>query len=219
MTRGISNLPPFGDRRRRCVGLLGGSFNPAHDGHLHITREAIRRLGLHQVWWLVSPQNPLKPTDTMALLQDRMRRAQAVACGRRIIVTDIERCLGTTRTFATLRHLTRRYPHMTFVWIMGADNLAQMPRWARWVEIMTTVRIAVLHRSPYSYRALSGTIAKRFAKQRRVPGGLLTATPPAWSYLAIQGHPANATALRAGSKASNCVLNEGVDHFRRISAG
>src|SRR5262245_46805778 len=125
-----ADLPPFGDRRRLRVGLLGGSFNPAHEGHLHISREALKRLGLDQVWWLVSPQNPLKPVKGMADLAKRLATARARAnADRRVIVTDVEQRLGTRRTFATLRLLKQRYPRIEFVWLMGADNLEQMPRW------------------------------------------------------------------------------------------
>lgn len=191
-------LPSFGDRRRRRIGILGGSFNPAHDGHFHISTEALKRLGLHQVWWLVSPQNPLKPGHGMAALDQRMKAAKAVAADRRIIVTSIERRLGVTRTAATLKALTQRYPALQFVWLMGADNLAQMPRWWRWTRIFHTARVAVFDRSPYSYGALAGAAARRFATARsRRPSTIWFRHPPAWTYVAIRRHPASATALRA----------------------
>jgi nicotinate-nucleotide adenylyltransferase len=192
----MQSLPPFGDRRRRRIGLLGGSFNPAHDGHLHISRVALKALGLDQVWWLVSPQNPLKPAKSMAPLTQRLSQARRVARDPRIVVTDVERRLGTTRTVATLRLLRRRYPRLEFVWLMGADNLAQMPRWWRWNDIFTMVRVAVLDRSPYSYRAHAGAAAQRYASARYAPRRLWTQAPPAWSYLAIRRHGASSTALR-----------------------
>ncbi|MEQ9448827.1 MAG: nicotinic acid mononucleotide adenylyltransferase, partial [Rhodospirillaceae bacterium] len=105
-------LPAFGDRRRRRVGVLGGSFNPAHDGHLHISREALKRLGLHQVWWLVSPQNPLKPPAGMAPVAKRLAAARVIAKHPRILVADIEFRLGTDRTVSTLRALSRRFPNI-----------------------------------------------------------------------------------------------------------
>ena len=116
--------PSFGDRRHRRVGVLGGSFNPAHDGHLHISRAALKHLRLDQVWWLVSPQNPLKSKGDMAALDHRLAVARAAARDPRIVVTDLERRLGATRTTLTLRALTRRFPAISFVWLMGADNLA-----------------------------------------------------------------------------------------------
>src|SRR5690242_8506315 len=106
------------------IGLLGGSFNPAHGGHLHISRLALARLGLDQVWWLVSPQNPLKPAEGMAPFDERLRQAAAVAAAdKRIRVSSIEADLGTTFTADTLAALRRRFPRARFVWLMGSDNL------------------------------------------------------------------------------------------------
>ena len=136
-------LPPLGDRRRLRVGLLGGSFNPAHEGHLHISAAAQRLLGLDQVWWLVSPQNRLKPTKGMAPFARRLAQARMLAVKHRIIVSEVEQTLGTVRTAETLAALQRRYPAMAFVWLMGADNLAQIPRWWRWTDIYRRVRVAV----------------------------------------------------------------------------
>jgi len=192
------NPPAFGDRGRRRVGLLGGSFNPAHDGHLHISREALKRLGLDQVWWLVSPQNPLKPAAGMPPLAQRLARARAVADHPAIRVTDLEHRLGTTRTARTLALLIRRFPRTRFVWLMGADNLQQLPKWWRWTRIFRTVRVAVFDRSPYSYGALAGVAAQRYAQARTDrPAAVWNRGVPAWSYLTIRRHPASATALRA----------------------
>ncbi|MBV9833149.1 MAG: nicotinate-nicotinamide nucleotide adenylyltransferase, partial [Alphaproteobacteria bacterium] len=119
--------PRLTDRR---IGLLGGSFNPAHEGHVHISLEALKRLDLDEVWWLVSPQNPLKAANGMASLADRMEGARSVtATHPRLRVTDLERKLGTRYTIDTVRALRRRHPHARFVWLMGADNLRQLPRW------------------------------------------------------------------------------------------
>src|SRR5262249_1769433 len=159
---GMKILPSFGDRRRLRIGLLGGSFNPAHDGHLHISRAALRWLGLDQVWWLITPQNPLKSRKDMAALDRRLARAQTIAAEPRVIATDVERKLGTTRTAATLRRLRQHYPRLEFVWLMGADNLWQVPRWWRWTAIFRTVRVAVFPRAPYSYRARANLAAQRF---------------------------------------------------------
>ena len=195
--------PPFGDRRRRRIGILGGSFNPAHAGHLHISREALKRLGLHQVWWLVSPQNPLKATRGMAPLVQRLAHARKVASdpkagGPKIVVTDLERQLGTTRTALTLDALERRYPGLSFVWLMGADNLREMPRWWKWMRIFHTTRVAVFDRNPYSYGALAGAAAQRFGKVRTGrPFSIWCRLPPVWTYVAIRRHSASATQLRA----------------------
>ena len=190
-------LPSFGDRRRRRIGVLGGSFNPAHDGHVHISCEALKRLNLHQVWWLVSPQNPLKSAKGMATSRQRVAAARAVANDTRILITDLEQRLGTIRTSLSLRSLCRRYPNLRFVWLMGADNLAEIHRWWRWTRIFHTVRVAVFDRSPYSYRALVGSAACRFAQVRvRRSSSIWFRTPPSWTYVAVRRHPASATALR-----------------------
>ena len=118
------------------VGLLGGSFNPAHDGHRHVAELALRHLRLDQVWLLVSPGNPLKPGDGMAPLADRLAAAARIGDGRRVVATGIEAALGTRYTVDTLRVLLRRFPRVRFVWIMGADILVQLPRWRRWTDIV-----------------------------------------------------------------------------------
>lgn len=198
------SFPVFGDRRQRRIGLLGGSFNPAHEGHLHISREAIKRLGLHQVWWLVSPQNPLKPKKGMAPLAQRLAGAKMMAADVNLIAGDLETRLGNTHTAAVVAILRRRYPRIQFVWLMGADNLEQIPRWWRWTRIFHRVRVAVLDRSPYAYRALAGAAALRFRRARIKPSRALAACgAPAWSYLAIRRHPASGTALRMNTQTTN----------------
>jgi nicotinate-nucleotide adenylyltransferase len=205
--RGPSTAPlapapaPFGDRRRLRIGVLGGSFNPAHEGHLHISLEALKALKLHQVWWLVSPQNPLKPAKGMAPMQTRLGQARALITHPRIAATDLEGRLGVNRTALTLKRLKQRYPATDFVWLMGADNLAQMPRWWRWTGIFRTARVAVFDRSPYSYGALAGAAAQRFAQVRtRRPSAIWFRLPPVWTYVAIRRHPASATKLRAAAR-------------------
>lgn len=190
---------PFGDRRRIRVGLLGGSFNPAHEGHRHIALTALKRLGLDEVWLLVSPQNPLKPQAGMAPLADRLASAGTVTAGHpRLRATAIETELGTRFTADTLAVLKVRFPHMRFVWLMGADNLAQIARWNRWTRIFDAVPVAVLARSPYSQRALAAKAARRMAPFRvDRPIRLADRTPPAWIFLHTRLHPASASAIRA----------------------
>lgn len=127
------------------IGLLGGSFDPAHEGHAHLTREAIKRFGLDRVWWLVSPGNPLKPRQP-APMAKRIAHARAVMDDPRVIVTDVEARLGTRYTAASLEALITRYPGVQFVWLMGADNLVQFDRWDRWRDIMNMVPVGVLAR-------------------------------------------------------------------------
>ncbi len=189
----------------RRIGLLGGSFNPAHEGHLHISREALKRLRLDEVWWLVAPQNPLKPKAGMAELAQRVAAAKEVADDKRIKVTDIESKLGTRYTIDTLRVLKHRFPSARFVWLMGADNLAQISRWHDWQEIFATLPIAVFDRPAYSLRALSGQAARRFTAQRIAAEQAFTLashTLPAWSFIRSRLNPASATAIRAGQRRS-----------------
>jgi nicotinate-nucleotide adenylyltransferase len=186
--------------RPRRVGLLGGSFNPAHGGHLHVSREALKRLDLDEVWWLVSPQNPLKPRAGMGGLEERLANARAVARHPRIKVTDLETRLGTSYTADTLAALKRRFPHTRFVWLMGADNLMQIDRWKDWQQIFHALPIAVLARPSYSLKALAAKAARRFARAKlpeSAARSLATAEPPAWVFLHGPLSPVSATAIRA----------------------
>jgi nicotinate-nucleotide adenylyltransferase len=192
---------PRGDRRLRRIGLLGGSFNPAHDGHRHVAEAVRRALRLDEVWLLVSPGNPLKPRAGMAPLAERLASARAVADGRRIVATDIERPLGTRYTLDTLRALRRRFPRARFVFVIGADNLVQLPRWVGWTRLAARMPIAVLPRPGWTRRALAGKAARRLARHRRRPGALLAGPAPAhapWAFIRAAEHPASATAIRAG---------------------
>ena len=182
------------------VGLLGGSFNPAHAGHRHISLEALKRLRLDRVWWLVSPQNPLKAEAGMAPLAERVAVAAAVADHPRIAVTSLETAFGTRYTVDTVRALKRRFPAADFVWLMGADNLRQLPRWRRWEQLFREVPIAVFARAPYHASAASGMAALRFARARlRAERAALLAggKPPLWCYLPVRRHPASATEIRS----------------------
>lgn len=188
-------------RRGRRIGILGGSFNPAHEGHLHISRLALRLLRLDAVWWMVSPQNPLKPVRGMAAFEKRVADARAVARHPRIRVTGIEARLGTAYTADTLAALKRRFPMERFVWLMGADNLAQIGHWRQWTKIFRTVPVAVFARPHYSLRALAGKAAHRFkaariAEQRA--GALADTPPPAWVFLNTRLDATSATGIRAG---------------------
>jgi len=192
-------------RHPRAIGLLGGSFNPAHAGHRHISAIALKRLGLGEVWWLVSPQNPLKPLAGMAPFAERLAGARATACHPRIRVTGIEADLNTSYTAETLRRLARRFPRHRFVWLMGADNLAQIHQWKDWQQIFNSVAVAVLARPSYCLRALAGLAAHRFARNR-VPesagGALRRRRPPAWVFLVGPLNPLSATAIRARRRSS-----------------
>ena len=144
------------------IGLLGGSFNPAHEGHRAMSHYALKALGLDQVWWLVTPQNPLKGMNGMAPLAKRVARAKRFANHPRFVVTTIENALGTRATVDTLRQLIRRFPGVRFVWLMGADNLRQIPKWQRWDEIFRLVPVAVFRRPSYPAGRGLGKAAIKF---------------------------------------------------------
>jgi nicotinate-nucleotide adenylyltransferase len=185
---------------KRRIGLLGGSFNPAHAGHLHISREALKRLGLDEVWWLVAPQNPLKPVTGMAKLADRLAQARAMTDGdRRIRVLDLESRLGTHFTADTIAALQSRAPRTRFVWLMGADNLAQIRHWKDWQAIFARVPIAVFARPTYCRKALAELAAQRFSRARVVSGmrRFSETKPPAWVFLPVKLDPHSATAIRS----------------------
>lgn len=140
------------------IGLLGGSFNPAHAGHLHISTQAIMRLGLDAIWWLVSPQNPLKSSRDMAAQNIRLAAARLVEHHPRIVATDIEARLGTVLTVETLPKIRDLHPSARFIWLMGEDNLQQFHRWARWQDITRSMPIAVFCRPGYSHTRWSAPV-------------------------------------------------------------
>lgn len=181
------------------VGLYGGSFNPAHEGHAHVAETARRRLGLDRVIWLVSPQNPLKSSRETASLAERMAGARKVARGRAMIVSDVETLIGTQYTIDTLRVLKARFPGVKFVWIMGADSLATFHRWRGWTQIMREAPVAVVSRPWISLRSRFSPAARRFASARMhsaqaalLPG----ARTPRWTFLRGPLNFQSSTALR-----------------------
>src|SRR5690606_33294259 len=181
------------------VGLLGGSFDPAHAGHAHITREAIKRIGLQRVWWLVSPGNPLKSRQP-APMADRIARGQAVMDDPRVAVSDIEARLGTRYTAETLRRLIAHYPGVRFVWLMGADNLVQFDRWQEWDWIMRTVPIGIFARPGARLAARGARAAEEYARYR-LPGYAASRLPdlraPAWCFLDVPMINLSSSAIRA----------------------
>lgn len=186
------------------IGLLGGSFNPAHAGHVHVSDVALKRLGLNYVWWLVSPQNPLKPSKGMAPFGERLARARACAMHPRIRVTGIEAALGTRYTVDTVRALKRRFPRVRFVWLMGSDNLREFSRWRRWPFLAAMVPIAVVMRPGSTLAPLQARLFKRFAAARvRDPASLADARPPALAIIDGPRHNASATAIRARAQRSS----------------
>ena len=181
------------------IGLLGGSFDPAHQGHAHITREALKRFGLDRVWWLVSPGNPLKARGP-APMAERIGRAKAVMDHPRVVVSDIEARLGTRYTAATLRRLMARYPGVRFVWLMGADNLAQFDQWQDWEWIMRNVPIGIFARPGSRLAARGARAADEYARYRLPAEAaqlLPRMAPPAWCFLDVPMVNLSSSAIRA----------------------
>ncbi len=169
---------------------------------MHVSLLALKHLHLDEVWWVVSPHNPLKPSADMAPFEDRLEGARKLARHPNILVTDIEARLGTRYTADTLAKLKICFPRTHFVWLMGADNLAQISQWQRWTRIFNLVPIAIFDRAPYSFDALAGKAAHAFARfklRNRDARSLVERRPPAWIFFHTRLHPASATSIRAGS--------------------
>ncbi len=186
-------------RPGQVIGLLGGSFDPPHAGHVHISREALRRFALDHVWWLVSPGNPLK-REGPAPLEQRMAACRALARHPRIEISDFEAQAGTRHTARTLAHLQALRPGVRFVWLMGADNLAQFDQWKDWREIMQRVPVGVLARPGQRISARMSKAARvyRMARLRSAESRLLgRAEPPAWCFVNVPMRGISSTELRA----------------------
>jgi nicotinate-nucleotide adenylyltransferase len=187
------------------IGLLGGSFNPAHAAHRQISLAALRRLRLDQVWWLVSPGNPLKGKPEKPDLETRVAEARKIARHPRIVVTGFEAMRASAFTVDTIRFLKRRYPTVNFVWLMGADNLAAFHRWRSWERLFGLVPIAVLDRPGFRLKARASKAAQRFAHaavDETDAAGLAGMEPPAWTLLTVPLSSLSSTRLRAGGEKS-----------------
>lgn len=182
-----------------CIGLFGGSFNPAHEGHRLASLTALRRLQLDRVWWLVTPGNPLKDNSRLPPLAERLRQARGVAGAARISVTGIEARLRTRYTADTLRALKRRCPGVRFVWIMGSDNLASFHRWNEWRAIARMMPIAIIDRPGSTHSAMASPAANWLSRWR-IPesqaAALARTEPPAWVFLHGRRSPLSSTMLR-----------------------
>ena len=182
------------------IGLLGGSFNPAHRGHRHISLAAMRALGLDEVWWLVSPGNPLKDERGMAPFEARLASARRMARGARIRVSDFEARAGTRYSVETMAALRRRYPRTDFIWLMGEDILPQFHRWKQWRRLARLVPIAVMSRPRYDGPARAARAMgwlRRFVRPSRQARNWTDWSAPAISFLRLPTDPSSATAIRA----------------------
>lgn len=191
-------LPPAGDGQR--IALFGGSFNPPHRGHLRVALAGLVRLALDEVWWMVTPGNPLKSGDGLPPLERRLARVERLARHPRMSVTAFEAAIGTRFTAEAVEYAVRRYPSVRFVWLMGADNLATLHRWQRWRDIVRTVPMAIVDRPGATMSAASAPAARTFARAR-IPEHeakrLADLSPPAWVFLHVPRDPTSSTLLRA----------------------
>ena len=198
MTRSdFVKLPPHG--AGQTIGLYGGSFNPPHAGHRLVSELALTRLGLDRLWWLATPGNPLKSNADLERLEARIAAAQALARNPRISVTGFEAKIGARYTRQTLSFLQARAPGARFVWVMGADNLAQFHRWRQWRQIADMMPILIVDRPGWTLRAMSSRSAQalwRFRVPAREARRLALRQPPAWLFLHGRRSPASSTALR-----------------------
>ncbi|MEM6376269.1 MAG: nicotinate-nucleotide adenylyltransferase [Pseudomonadota bacterium] len=186
-------------RPGQVIGLLGGSFDPAHAGHVQISREALKRFGLDQLWWLVSPGNPLKPVGPAPMAR-RLVQARSIMRDPRVHVTDIEAQLGTRYTAQTLAALRSCHPGVHFIWLMGADNLAQLHHWQDWRQIMGHLPIGVLARPDHRISARMSKAARIFHAARlpaRKAGLLARSKPPCWCFLNVPMSPLSSSEIRA----------------------
>jgi nicotinate-nucleotide adenylyltransferase len=194
---GLARLPQALPGMR--IGLYGGSFNPAHAGHRHVSLMALRRLGLDRIWWIVTPGNPLKDLGELSSTPARVAEARAVADHPRIDITAFEEKIGARYTVDTLAYLKRRFPGVRFVWIMGADNLASFHRWRGWRSIARMMPIAVIDRPGWTLKGMHSRSAAALAS-RRIPeneaSALSDLTPPAWVFLHGPRSTLSSTAIR-----------------------
>ena len=214
----IAARPPLAISGQR-IGLLGGSFNPPHAAHRLISQIALKRLGLDAVWWMVTPGNPLKSTGGLAPLSERLARCVAMKRDNRIEVTAFETGLATPFTAGTLAFLKLRNPGVRFVWLMGADCLAEFHRWQHWRDIFATLPVAVIDRPGFHLRGLAAPAARTFLAAR-VPEQrartIVAARLPAWTFLSGPLLPLSSTLLRA-SKAVGSPKQPAPDLGRRPS--
>ncbi len=194
MTQAVEIGNPAWDGQ--TIGLLGGSFNPAHRAHRYIAEQAIKGLGLDSVWLMVSPGNPLKSTDEMAKLEDRLKSAESIAQSPHIVATDIEHTLGTKRTYDTVIKLLTAFPNSRFVWLMGADNMQQFNEWHAWEEIACTLPIAIFDRPEYSSAITDSGFAQKFKKNQVLPAEIYKAKAPAWTFIASKRDQISSSAIR-----------------------
>lgn len=204
----MRSLPSARVRRKEAalpgmrIGLFGGTFNPAHEGHAHVAETALKLLDLHKVWWLVTPQNPLKSPRGARPLEARMLSAAAIARGPSMLVSDLESRWGLAYTAETIAALRARFPGVSFVWIMGADNLARFHHWRDWRVILEQVPCLIVARPGAGARARLAKAMQAFAGARVPAHGLLRQNAPAIAFLPVRFAPHSSSALRASGRSA-----------------
>jgi nicotinate-nucleotide adenylyltransferase len=188
------------------IGLFGGSFNPAHEGHLYISQVALKELGLDEVWWLVAPNNPQKKASSLAPFNERVEGAKKITLGNPIKVLELERENNLYFTIDTVRFLNNEFPDNSFVWLMGADCFRDLHTWKSWQDIMAEIPIAVFPRPGFTTEALSGNAATKFKKNRLNASeaqNLVVTKPAAWVYIDCKESPFSGTKIRESAKAKS----------------
>jgi nicotinate-nucleotide adenylyltransferase len=193
----IPRLPRFSEGQR--IGLFGGSFNPAHSGHYAAAIEALKSAKLDWVWWLVSPQNPLKDPKHTEDFSERLAITRSIATHPRFVVTDFEKIIGSRMTAETLQALRPLFRKGKFVWIMGADSFASLHRWRRWREVPQTLPLLIINRPGWTFRALSSPAALAYGHARIAESEaplLAVLKPPAWTFLTLPLRKESSSAIR-----------------------
>jgi nicotinate-nucleotide adenylyltransferase len=180
------------------IGLYGGSFNPFHDGHMHVAKHALKHLPIDAIWFLVSPGNPQKEVAHMVSLKDRIKGAyKTTHTNAHMLVTGIEQKLGTRYSVDTIKKLQTGMPKTEFAWIMGADNLATFHTWMRWQDISRAIPIAIFDRPGYGWAGLKSRFCLHHDKNQVTAKNIFNSGRPAWTFVTIPRHPASATEIRA----------------------
>ena len=184
-------------RRNMKIGLLGGSFNPAHEGHIYISETAIKLLGLDEIWWLVTPQNPLKKSSKP--LEERVKFAKNLVKNNKIRIEAIEKKYQSNYTLHTLQNIIKQYSGTKFIWLMGADNLAEINKWYKWKSIFNIMPIAVFDRGYYSYTVFNSIAGKHYFSnlhKTKNSKSIFNTSPPIWTFLHINKNPLSSSKLR-----------------------
>jgi len=188
-------------RRNMKIGLLGGSFNPAHEGHIYISKTALKLLGLNEIWWLITPQNPLKPT--VKPLEKRLKYAKNLVKNNKIRIEAIEKRYKSNYTFHTLQNIIKQYSGTKFIWLMGADNLYEINKWYNWKNIFKIMPIAVFDRGYYSYTVFNSIAGRHYFNnlhKTKNSKSIFNITPPVWTFFHINKNPLSSSTLRNKKK-------------------